>query len=140
MGTSLSCSNQVNSPSEGLQENSRDCCEYNSLATPENTITYHNTLCWPQNCSHKHCFQFILGHFNSQEKLKTMLMQNFGVANKEYYGMYIMVFSGVVHTVPDPELEMRGWGGRGSGHPDPEIRGRAVFQKCFFGPSGISMV
>ena len=40
-----------------------------------------------------------------------MLMQNFGVTNKEYYGMYIMVFSGVVHTVPDPELEMRGWGG-----------------------------
>ena len=26
-------------------------------------------------------------HFNSQEKLKTMLMQNFGVTNKEHYGM-----------------------------------------------------
>ena len=25
--------------------------------------------------------------FNSQEKLKTMLMQNFGETNKEYYGM-----------------------------------------------------
>ena len=27
------------------------------------------------------------GHFNSQEKLKTMLTQNFGVSNKEHYGM-----------------------------------------------------
>ena len=27
------------------------------------------------------------GRFNSQEKLKTMLMQNFGVTNKEHYGM-----------------------------------------------------
>ena len=26
-------------------------------------------------------------HFNSQEKLKTMLMQYFGVTNKEHYGM-----------------------------------------------------
>ena len=36
------------------------------LTTPENTITYNN---------------------DSQEKLQTMLMQNFGVTNKEYYGM-----------------------------------------------------
>ena len=32
-------------------------------------------------------FSFSWGHFNSQEKLKTMLMQNFGVTNKEHYGM-----------------------------------------------------
>ena len=32
-------------------------------------------------------FNFSFGHFNSQEKLKTMLMQNFGVTNKEHYGM-----------------------------------------------------
>ena len=32
-------------------------------------------------------FSFYWSHFNSQEKLKTMLMQNFGVTNKEYYGM-----------------------------------------------------
>ena len=36
---------------------------------------------------HKHDFSFSWGHFNSPEKLKTMLMQNFGVTNKEYYGM-----------------------------------------------------
>ena len=32
-------------------------------------------------------FSFSWDHFNSQEKLKTMLMQNFGVTNKEHYGM-----------------------------------------------------
>ena len=32
-------------------------------------------------------FSFTWGHFNSQEKLKTMLMQNFGVTNKEHYRM-----------------------------------------------------
>ena len=30
---------------------------------------------------------FSWGHFNSQEKPKTMLMQNFGMTNIEYYGM-----------------------------------------------------
>ena len=35
---------------------------------------------------HKHDFSFSWGHFNSPEKLKTVLMQNFGVTNKEYYG------------------------------------------------------
>ena len=39
-----------------------------------------------------------------------MRMQNFGVTNKEYY---VIVFSGVVNTVPDPELEMGGGGGGG---------------------------
>ena len=42
-------------------------------------------------CHAKFCinivFSFSWGHFNSQEKLKTMLMQNFGVTNKEHYGM-----------------------------------------------------
>ena len=27
-------------------------------------------------------------HCNSQEKIKTMLMQNFGGTNKEYYGIF----------------------------------------------------
>ena len=35
----------------------------------------------------KRCLQFLLGPFNSQEKLKTILMQNFGVTNKEHYGV-----------------------------------------------------
>ena len=50
------------------------------LTTPENTISYHMHM-------HMHRFQFSWGHFNSQEKLKIMLMQNFGVTNKERYGM-----------------------------------------------------
>ena len=32
-------------------------------------------------------FSFSMDHFNCQEKLKTMLMQNLGVTNKEHYGM-----------------------------------------------------
>ena len=35
-----------------------------------------------------------IDHFNSQEKLKTMLMQNFGVTNKEHYGMLWFFWSG----------------------------------------------
>ena len=58
------------------------------LITTENAITYHNALCWSLS---KICistdFSFSWGHFNSPEKLKTMLIQNFGVTNKEYYGM-----------------------------------------------------
>ena len=42
--------------------------------------------CHPK-ISHKHCFQFLWSHFNSQEKLTTILMQNLGVTNKEHYGM-----------------------------------------------------
>ena len=50
--------------------------------TPENTITYHNALLLlPQN------FVQALFSVSLAEKLKTMLMQNFGVANKERYGM-----------------------------------------------------
>ena len=60
---------------------------FNRIDHSRNTITYHNVLCLsPQNL-HKHCFQFPWGHFNSQEKLKTMLMQNLWVTNKEYYGI-----------------------------------------------------
>ena len=33
-------------------------------------------------------FSFAWGYFNSQEKLKTMLMQNCGVTNKEHYGVF----------------------------------------------------
>ena len=45
-------------------------------------------VCSPK-IMHRHCFQFLLEVKNllPQEKLKTMLMQNFGVKNKEHYGM-----------------------------------------------------
>ena len=39
-------------------------------------------------------FSFSWGHFDSQQKLKTMLMQNFGVTNKEHYGMLWYFWSG----------------------------------------------
>ena len=39
-------------------------------------------------------FSFSWGHFNSQEKLKTMLIQNFEVTNKEHYGMLWYFWSG----------------------------------------------
>ena len=38
-------------------------------------------VCHPK-ILHKHCLQFLLG-----EKVKTMLMQNLGVTNKEHYGI-----------------------------------------------------
>ena len=50
-------------------------------------------VCHPR-ILHRHCFSFSRGHFNSQEKLKTMLMQNFGVTNKEHYGMLWYFWSG----------------------------------------------
>ena len=56
------------------------------LTTPENALTYHNTLfVIPKFCI-SIVFSFSWGDFNSQEKPKTMLMQNFGMTNKEYYG------------------------------------------------------
>ena len=39
----------------------------------------------------------------------------------------------------DPDLEIRGGGGEGGGHPDPEIRGDGL-PKNFFGPSGLILV
>ena len=50
-------------------------------------------VCSPK-IMHRHCFQFLLEVKNllPQEKLKTMLMQNFGVKNKEHYGMFSVFF------------------------------------------------
>ena len=43
-------------------------------------------LCHPK-ILHKHCLQFLLGVKMVQEKLETMLMQNFGVTKKRHHGM-----------------------------------------------------
>ena len=40
----------------------------------------------------------------------------------------------------DPDLQKRGKGGGGTGHPDPEIRGEPGRKIFFFGPSGLSLV
>ena len=36
---------------------------------------------------HKYCLQFLLGIKMAQEKLNTMLMLNFGLTDKQHYGM-----------------------------------------------------
>ena len=50
-------------------------------------------VCHPKFCI-SIVFSFSWGHFNSQEKLKTMLTQKFGVTNKEHYGMLWHFWSG----------------------------------------------
>ena len=59
-------------------------------------------VCHPNFCI-SIVFSFSWGHFNSQEKLKTMLMQNFGVTNKEHYGMLWYFWSGQLEVF-DPAL------------------------------------
>ena len=40
---------------------------------------YHNTLCFPFKILHNYSYKFLLrGDYKLQEKLKTMLIQNFG--------------------------------------------------------------
>ena len=56
------------------------------LANIKNTIIFF--ICPSKIILHKHCFQFFLGSYVLREKIKTMLMQNFGGANKEYYGIF----------------------------------------------------
>ena len=62
------------------------------VSTTDHSRKYHN-IPWYSLLAPKLCisivFSFAWGHFNSQEKLKTMRMQNFWVANKEYYGMLL---------------------------------------------------
>ena len=54
-------------------------------------------------------FSFSLGHFNSQEKLKTMLMQNFVVTNKEHMVCYGIFWSGQLDfsTIKLPVITIR---------------------------------
>ena len=40
----------------------------------------------------------------------------------------------------DPDLQIKGWGGGGGGHPDPEIVGGVVSKTFFSGPSGLRLV
>ena len=72
--------------------------EINELTTPENTTTAHNipycSLFFTPKFGISIVFSFSWGYFNSQEKLKTKLMQNFGLTNKEHYGMLWYFWSG----------------------------------------------
>ena len=72
---------------------------------PLQKIPWHTIMlfvCHPKFCI-SIVFSFSWGHFNSQEKLKTMLMQNFGVTNKEHYGMLWYFWSGLLAKA------RRGW-------------------------------
>ena len=45
-----------------------------------------------------------------------------------------------MYVMADSDLQIRGGGGKGGGHPDPDIRGGAGLKKFFFGPSGLILV
>ena len=82
------------------------CRGKTELTTLENTITYYNSLFVTPKFCISIVFHFSLGHFNSQEKLKTMLKQNFGVTNKEHYGMlwYFLKWSVMFVELLEPTL------------------------------------
>ena len=66
-----------------FNEKSKDTIEHS-----RNTITYHNALrLSPQKVYISIVFGVSWELKWPQEKLKTMLIQNFGVTEKEYYGM-----------------------------------------------------
>ena len=101
------------------------------VSTPDHSRKYHNIPCYSLLVTSRFCisivFSFSRGQFNSQEKLKTMRMQNFWVANKEYYGMLLYFLEWSI------QCRSRAWdggegvgGGVGDGHPNPEKRGGGV--------------
>ena len=59
-------------------------------------------VCHPKFCI-SIVFSFSWGHFNSQEKLDTLLMHNFGVRDKDHYGMLWYFWSGQLEVF-DPAL------------------------------------
>ena len=84
---------------------------YCSCYCPLQKIPLHTIMlfvCHPKFCI-SIVFSFSWGHFNSQEKLKTMLMQNFGVTNKEHYDMLWYFWSGQLGCLPNttPEVTLR---------------------------------
>ena len=87
------------------------------VSTTDHSRKYHN-IPWYSLLAPKLCisivFSFAWGHFNSQEKLKTMCMQNFWVANKEYYGMLLYFLEWSVQCRIQ-SLKWAGGGGGGSG-------------------------
>ena len=106
------------------------------VSTTDHSRKYHN-IPWYSLLAPKLCisivFSFAWGHFNSQEKLKTMRMQNFWVANKEYYGMLLYFLEWSVQCrIQSLKWAGGGGGGLGGGHPNPEKRGGGGVWKIFF--------
>ena len=67
------------------------------LTTPENTITYHNTLCYSK-ILHKHCLQFLLGVKMDPiaNETENNVYAKFG-SDKQRLLWYVMVFSGLAN-------------------------------------------
>ena len=82
---------------------------HNLLLKKENTKKIPHTImlfvCHPNYCI-SIVFSFSWGHFNSQEKLKTKLMQHFGVTNKEHHGMLRYFWSG---QLIGPKVSQTNW-------------------------------
>ena len=68
------------------------CTSKIQLTTTENTITYHNTLCWSLQNLHKHCLQFLLG-----VKMAPKETENNAYAYSSIL-WYVMAFSVVVNS------------------------------------------
>ena len=67
------------------------------LTTTENTIRYHNTLCWSSKILHKHQFQFLLGPFEHQRETEDNAYAKFW-SDQQRVLWYVMVFSVVINT------------------------------------------
>ena len=78
------------------------------LTTIENMKAYNNALCLsPQICI-SIVFRFSWDHFNSQEKLKTMLINAKFWGDKQIALWYVMVFSVVVNCRTE-KLQTKVW-------------------------------
>ena len=80
-------------------------------------------VCHPKFCI-SIVFSFSWGHFNSQEKLQTMLMPNVGVTNKEHYGMLWQFWSGqyLISIVVPRVTRLNSQLARGSGDENGKYR------------------
>ena len=88
--------NWITHKKSSVPESIRNAC----FNWPLQKIPWHTIMlffCHPKFCI-SIVFSFSWDHFNSQQKLKTILMQNFGVTNKEHSGMLWYFWSGQFGT------------------------------------------
>ena len=104
------------------------------VSTTDHSRKYHN-IPWYSLLAAKLyisiVFSFAWGHFNSQEKLKTMRMQNFGVTNKEYYGMLLYFLERSIQCRIQ-SVRWAGGGGSGRRSSKPWEKGGGGRRKIFF--------
>ena len=74
------------------------------MTIPEDTITYHNTLCLSLKILHKYCLQFLLGVKMAPRETENNAYAKFW-GDKQRALWYVMVFSGVVNR----KLGCRSW-------------------------------